>query len=1037
MKGILKSIKLWRILFGVFAVLLAILICATQLAFDRVAVINRVMGTRNTKVITADGEEIDTTYYKSAYKSTAELVDAREKLMVQISEEGSVLLKNNGALPLKENSKVTLLGIRSSTPVYAGEWGCSIPPDDKYVAGSSGQYLSFVDAMKNVFDVNPTMISFYSRMQKLGYNAHGPRSQTNVISTGEVPKDEFGKSQRDSYATYNAAAIVVIGRQNREDEDFLPGTEFVADANDTALDNGSLSLSQNERDTIAEAKQYFEKVIVCINSDSQIEIDELKNDAQIDAILWIGAPGVTFQGVANVLCGKANPSGHLSVTYAVNTLNSPAMQNFGRYYFNDFTATGTNGFYIVQNEGIYVGYKYYETRYADCVNGVGNADSAFGATDGLKWEYGKEISYGFGYGLSYSEFDQEIVENSFKVDLTTGKGEIQVKVTNKTEISGKDAVQVYVQTPYTDYDKQYNVEKSAVQLLGIAKSKILKKGESQTLTVEFDALDLASYDYTEQKGYILDEGNYFFAIGNGAHDALNNILTYQGKSESNGMDYTGDGDKVRVWTNAAFDNQTFKNSKTGAEVTNQFDKANLNNLGTGTTVEYFTRKDWTKGWNTYGQLKEHTNGGYYGSGGTTSGSKVLDNIKPTESMKTELNNKTISSTTGNDDTSDIVWGSSNTSYKLVELIGKDYNDPIWDELLSQITLAEACNFIQAAANDWEAISSIELAVGINADGPIGIAGDQRGGYAGTWSDDESFKEYYVPESDEYANYCCNTFPTPPVVASTFNLELVEAEGKIFGNDSLWHNVPIIFAPGVNIIRSPYNGRNHSYYSEDGVLTALVSSNFCNGAREYGAQIVVKHFAFNEQESGRGGIATFMNEQEAREIMLRAFRTMCEGNTSSGLMTSYTRIGCRWAGASSELQLNVLRKEWGYQGLLVTDMVSAGTYAYMNWWDNIANGGGLLLAESSTYAASRFGSLEPSKVSGNRAMQSAMKEIMHQSLYQIVNSNQMNNLSINTTIVEYLNWWQVTVITLDVVFAALALGGAAMYVCSVVINAKRR
>lgn len=503
------------------------------------------------------------------------------------------------------------------------------------------------------------------------------------------------------------------------------------------------------------------------------------------------------------------------------------------------------------------------------------------------------------------------------------------------------------------------------------------------------------------------------------------------------MDYTGDGDKVRVWTNAAFDNQTFKNSKTGVEVTNQFDKADINNLGTGTTVEYFTRKDWTKSWNTYGQLKEHTNGGYYGSGGTTSGSKVLDNIKPTESMKTELNNKTISSTTGNDDTSDIVWGSSNTSYKLVELIGKDYDDPIWDELLSQITLAEACNFIQAAGNDWEAISSIELAVGINADGPIGIAGDQRGGYAGTWSDDESFKEYYVPETDEYANYCCNTFPTPPVVASTFNLELAEAEGKIFGNDSLWHNIPIIFAPGANIIRTPYNGRNLAYYSEDGVLTALIASDFCNGASTYGAQIVVKHFAFNEQESGRAGIATFMNEQGAREIMLRAFRTMCEKNTSSGLMTAFNRIGCAWGGASSELQLNVLHEEWEYRGLLVTDMVSGGTYSYMNWWDNIAKGGGLLLAESSTYSASRFGSLEPSKVSGNRAMQSAMKEIMHQSLYQIVNSNQMNNLSINTTIVEYLNWWQVTVITLDVVFAALALGGAAMDVCSVVINAKRR
>ena len=403
-----------------------------------------------------------------------------------------------------------------------------------------------------------------------------------------------------SFSEYNDAAIVVIGRPSSEAGDFFPGTNGMAE--DEGASN-ILGLTTNEREVIAAAKENFDKVIVLINSSSAMEIEELKQDDGVDSILWVGQPGnYGFLGVADVLTGTVSPSGHLADIYAVDSTSSPAMQNFGvipysnqesvdlgRLTYIDYRA----GWYLVEAEGIYTGYKYYETRYADVVNGLGNAASQTGSSNDTAWNYSDEVSYTFGYGLSYTTFNQTLGEVTLNDEDHTAT--IMVTVENTGSMAGKSVVQLYAQSPYTEYDKQNKVEKSAVQLLGFEKTKELQPGESEEITVVVDLQYLASYDYSNAKTYIMDDGDYYFAIGNDAHDALNNILAAQGKSASDGMDYAGDAAKTYTWHQDTFDNETYSVSKAGVEISNQLNNADLNYY-LPDTVTYLSRNDWEATW---------------------------------------------------------------------------------------------------------------------------------------------------------------------------------------------------------------------------------------------------------------------------------------------------------------------------------------------------------------------------------------------------------------------------------------------------------
>lgn len=473
------------------------------------------------------------------------------------------------------------------------------------------------------------------------------------------------------------------------------------------------------------------------------------------------------------------------------------MANFGSYTFTNATEknfgasnySGSN--YVVESEGIYTGYKYYETRYEDTVLKQGNADSEAGASgDNGSWNYDQEVSYGFGYGLSYTSFEQNIKNFDYSGDSVT----LSVEVTNTGDVAGKDVVQLYAQTPYTDYDKENNVEKASVQLIGFEKTKELKPGESETVEVSAPKEYFASYDYKTAKTYIMDAGDYYFAVGNGAHEALNNILAAKGYTTADGMDADGNKDLAVSYKEDSLDTTTYAmSSVTGNAITNQFEDADLNNYQEG-TVTYLSRNDWEGTW-----------------------PQTYDSIEATEEMQKLIkgNSYTISK---DDDTSEVKWGQDGDLH-IIDLKGLDYDDEKWDQLLSQITLDEATNFIQLGGSGIEPIASIDLIGGLDADGPNGIIDAFGGKVLSTyWKSSESDDPTYVSSKDENASYECGTFPTEPTLAATFNKELAADQGDIFAEDSLWTNITTIYAPGLNLHRTPYCGRNQEYFSEDSVLT---------------------------------------------------------------------------------------------------------------------------------------------------------------------------------------------------------------------------
>ncbi|MBF0777589.1 glycoside hydrolase family 3 C-terminal domain-containing protein [Streptococcus cuniculi] len=517
------------------------------------------LGTSST-VTTSDDK------FKSIYETTDALVAAHKDLGKRVSEEGSVLLKNTKAtLPLK-NKKITLFGMGSQYPFLGGVMGSTITGEDQ---------VDLVTALKETgFEVNPTMMDIYKTFGEIQTGEKKTWTGTAPIfgyrpaefSTPYEPSEPAistytagGKARenyQDSFKEYNDAALVVLSRPGSEGNDYYPGAEGI-DAKKYDTDS-ALSLSKNEKEILQLAKDNFEKVIVLVNSGSVMEIEELKQDEGVDSILYIGFPGAYgMNGVAEVLSGKANPSGHLSDTYAVDNSVSPSAQNFGRIELKDLSAIaapnslmgnlsatsplGSFGgepamaanYYLIEAEGIYTVYKYYESRYYDSVLGQGDAKSAKGASNGASsWEYDKEVSYPFGYGLSYTTFEQTL--DSVKVDQDAQTVTAVVTVKNTGDVAGKEVAQLYYQAPYTDYDKQHKVEKSALEFLGMGKTKELEPGESETVTITADMKYMTSWDSTAKDGkggLILDGGNYYFAIGEDTHDAVNNILAAQGQKE--------------------------------------------------------------------------------------------------------------------------------------------------------------------------------------------------------------------------------------------------------------------------------------------------------------------------------------------------------------------------------------------------------------------------------------------------------------------------------------------------------------------------
>jgi beta-glucosidase len=883
-------------------------------------------GTIDSALGTTSTEQTADDKFTPSIATTDDLVKAHEDLGRRVGQEGTVLMKNEGqALPLAKGAKITLLGMGSMYPFLGGKMGSEISTEDA---------VDLVSGLEQGgFEINPTMTGIYETLGAIEAEAD-PNAVTppwgasvsykyrpNGFATPYVPNEpspdtyvsEGGASEdyASSFAEYGDAAIVVLSRPGSEGSDFYPGSTGID--SETYGTKNALGICTNERALIQLAEENFDKVIVLVNSCSTMELGDLKNDDKISSIVFIGFPGAYGTlGIADVLNGTVSPSGCLPDTYAVDTAMAPAAQNFGSTKLADTSMikwpsslmgemdtdiaggflAGSNSTssacYLIEAEGIYTGYKYYETRYYDSVTGAGNATGAAGASNGAaSWNYDDEVVYPFGYGLSYATFQQTLDDVQVNTDEKTVTAKITV--TNTGSVAGKHAAQLYVSVPYTDYNKKAGVEKSAIQLIGVVKTDELKPGDDQQLTITADLYDMASWDSSSKDGkggWILDGGDYCFVLADDAHSAVNDVLAAQGNGSA------GDASKVSIasiGSEGTVDESALAKSKNGTEVVNQLTTADVNYYKPGYATQ-LTRTDWNGTFpRTYDDL-------------TIDGDKQEEWVKSLCCEEYQI--------TQNGEVTDV--NGAPAGLTLSSLAGDDnIDDAQWDKLIDEIPVDTLFAKIIKGGNQSDVIPEIENPVVYQNDGPNGFGTTISG--RGLHTDDPN------------ANYALRTMATETLLAATFDPQIGKSWGELLGNDGLWSGNYLIWASAANIHRCAYNGRNFEYYSEDPVLSSLFCNATVGGALAYGVIIGPKHFAFNDQETKRGGVAPYMTEQKAREGDLRAFRASIEDGGALGLMTSFCRIGADPCNGSLGLLRAILRDEWGFKGILSTDMVSNPGY----------------------------------------------------------------------------------------------------------------
>ena len=1007
--------NLWRGLTTLTASLLTVSVAAGPVVDSYRTDIDKFLGTKSSAMVT-DSTDEDLYTYKSDYSSTTELLDSIEDLGERMSEEGTVLLKNeNNALPLSkdETQKLSLLGFSSYYPVQGGDMGSSLSVNK----GTDADTVDFVEALNaKGFSINEDLQKLYKSLEadfKTEVNMWGNIMEyyhitapaTDGVFASKEPSqekmDSVDDKWKDSMDDYNVM-LVTIGRSSTENGTYLPGVDGV-DASQDLNQTDPLGLSDDERDLINAAVEAKEnnggKVIVMLNNANAMEIDEIKNNDGVDAIMEIGFPGgYGFYGVADILSGEANPSGHLTDTYAVTNANSPAAQNFGNYEWTNADPSVNINAEEVEAEDIYTGYKYYETRYADTVLGQGNADATVGSSTGKAWNYDDEVSYPFGYGLSYTTFEQTL--KSVDVDLANRTVTAEVDVKNTGDVAGKDVVQLYTSVPYTDYDVENKVEKSAVQLLDYEKTDMIEPGESQTVTITADAQDMASWDSSCENeagttgNWILDNGTYYFTVGNGAHEAVNNVLAAQNQ------DVEGNKDNVQTWELGDFDSSSFAVTLNGTPVENQLQDADLNNWMED-TVTYLSRNDWEGTW-----------------------PETYKDLTATDEMISTMADD-YSDIEANGDPSSVTFGADN-GMTLANMKGvEDITDERWSTLMDQLTLEECLIRTGLGGTSTKVIESITSPEAIQNDGPNGFNSYPLGQYAN--SDASTGDPCVIAEDDPNRDYKMGVMANETVIGQTFSKQLAAEWGKAVGNYSLWANTAIWWGVGTNLHRTPYNARNHEYFSEDAVLTAGQGAAIIKAGHDYGVLIAPKHLAFNDTEINRTGIAEFMTEQAARENELRGTQSCIEDANALAVMTTYNRVGCVTSNAHTGLLLNILHKEWGFKGLMSEDFIQDPAYtkihmAVHNGVTMTCNTGDNTMA--AVEAVWPYWSVE--NASQSEELLTDLKQAMLYQNYALANSNAMDGMSTSTHI-EKLNTWYDNLITgLRIGFGVLTVLCAAMY-----------
>ena len=916
---------------------------------------------------TAYADGIGGTAFTSDYTSQEEVYAAANEFNERLVEEGVVLLKNDdNTLPLATGSKVNVLG-KNSAEVAIGGTGSSTGSGSVEAIKS----LTLYEGLEAVgYELNPHLVAFYQDDTLSGNGRTAPNMGANLtgLATGETPQDMYSQELLDSYANYSDASIVVFTRIGGEGYD-LPMTMLNSDG--TTMDGSDegdhyLELDLNEEAILAslEADPSVSNVIVIINASQPMELGFLYdsvNYSKIKAAIWVGGPGQSgVAAIGRILSGDVNPSGNLVDTYPVDFSLDPTWYNFGASGGQGVYGTVTDDVFssarvnfVDYEEGIYLGYRYWET-------------AGYDADDGWSW-YDDNIVYPFGYGLSYTTFSWELVgspdvPSTFDVDSTIS---LTVRVTNTGSVAGKDVVQLYYTAPYYDG----GIEKSFVRLADFAKTPLLQPAETADVTLTVAVKDLASYDYDDANGngfigYELEAGDYIFRVlqnanarsTNGVGDITVNVPAVASDTATNGS------------TGLEF----MYDEKTGHPIENLFDDVSQKAIN-GTLADPDTDAVKDSGGVMNVMTRATSEGGLAGTIPTSYPSEAdrtvsqvyLDSIGVPGSIadrnaadvgqpwyKTEF-------PTQAEDTSGVV------SIFLKDLIGLDYDDPQWDAFMDQMTYQEMATLIGDGAFHTIPIPRLGKPWSIEVDGPVGLVPRQVNG-----------------DLMDINDYVACVYATEPVVAATWNVDLVYEYGQMTGEEGIWGNTAFaysgIYAPGLNIHRSQFSGRNFEYYSEDGVLSGKMAGKFSGGAYSKGLYTFMKHYALNDQETNRGSINTWADEQTMREIYLLPFEKAIKDGHSRGAMAAFNNIGNTWTGASYALMTELTRDEFGFDGMIITDW---GSYSTSTEW-MIRTGVDLLLGGSGSGVLVYEG--EGLTATQAWALRRASKAIM----FTVANSNAM-------------------------------------------------
>lgn len=900
-------------------------------------------------------DEVTSVYPTQKATNKAEAFANAQEVNLKLAEEGFVLLKNeNAALPMNKGARISVFSKNSVNLSYGGSGSGGFD-----TSNNKNLYESLNDAG---FVTNPTLKNFYESSQsgpvRTANSSDLDNGDNQKIATAETPQNKYSDAVKNSYADYSDAALVVITRIGGEGFD-LP--RYQGDSEGAVSpDSHYLELDQNEIDLLtAVTDGTFKRVVVVFNTPSSFEATFLKDSAyaafadKIDAAVWIGFTGSNgITALGEILNGDVNPSGRLVDTWAADFTKNPSFVNFGTGCLPDTTDKYDGGMYysVDYEEGIYVGYRYYETR---------------GETDGEDW-YNANVVYPFGYGLSYTTFDWTVGDASAsEIELGTTIT-VPVTVKNTGSVAGKDVVQLYASAPYT----LGGIEKAHKVLVGFAKTKLLQPGESKTVTVSFDPYSAASYDYRDANsngfsGYELEAGEYTLYVSRNAHESEKAIALNLAADVQIGTDPTTDSEVVNRYT----DSENFLDSDWQLDT-------------------MLSRADWEGTWPTPQTAQQHA--------GTD---RLYEEIR-----SEEHNNPT------DFDSEEYPWFGEEPTLTLRDLLPSaeaegyepvvSYDDERWEEVMMGCDEEEMIALINNGAYHTLAMENVGLPATIHGDGPSGFT---------------------CFMSKEQVNGTCQ-YVSEPVMASTWNINLMNELGEAIGEEgtigdkATGQPYSSIYAPGVNIHRSPFGGRCSEYFSEDPFISGMMGAAEVQGIQSRGVLPTVKHFVANEQETHRsiGGDLSWLSEQALREIYLKPFEYTVKLGETRGIMTSFNRIGTRWTGGDYRLLTEILRNEWGFNGLVICDFNTIPQYMIPRMM--FYAGGSLDLA---TQQSAMWTDCDTSDAGDAIVLMRAVKDVM----YALVNSNAMNAEVIGYNLPiwqEYLHWINIGAFTLVGVWLVLAI-----------------